>query len=216
MLAPMSARQRATAAMMPTRSGHTATRRIRAMSGGVLQRVSVSEAMRALAARTGPAPRHRIRATGARAQASSVGSGPPPAVAGPASGPATRTPRANSANAAMPSPNSPRRTGAPVAGGGAGCDHWRVSSPARVLIVAHRTAATPKLLEHVRARAAAGPCAFVLVVPRPYWDPETEEAAIVIELAAPLIEEAAGAQIDAIVGDADPFVAVRTELERTP
>src|SRR5579871_6147586 len=203
MLAPMSARQRATAAMMPTRSGHTATRRIRAMSGGVLQRVSVSEAMRALAARTG---RRRGIVSGPRA----------PAPRRAASAPATRTPRANSANAAMPSPNRPRRTGAPVAAGGAGWDHSRVSSPARVLIVAHRTAATPKLLEHVRARAAAGPCAFVLVVPRPYWDPETEEAAIVIELAAPLIEEAAGAQIDAIVGDADPFVAVRTELERTP
>src|SRR5205823_13159224 len=48
-------------------------------------------------------------------------------------------------------------------------------SPTRVLIVAHRTAATPLLLERVRARVAEGPCAFTLLVPRRYWDPDTEE-----------------------------------------
>jgi hypothetical protein len=90
-----------------------------------------------------------------------------------------------------------------------------MSSPARILVVAHRTAATPKLLEHVRTRAKLGPCSFVLVVPRPYWDPETEEAAKVIELAVPLLEEAAGARVEAIVGDTDPFLAVRAALERS-
>ena len=40
------------------------------------------------------------------------------------------------------------------------------SAPARVLVVAHRTAATPQLLEAVRARAAAGPARFTLLVPR--------------------------------------------------
>ena len=53
----------------------------------------------------------------------------------------------------------------------------------------------------------------MLLVPRAYWDPETEEAAKVIELALPLLEEAAGARIEAVVGDADPFIAVQATLE---
>ena len=40
------------------------------------------------------------------------------------------------------------------------------STPARVLIVANRTAATPPLIEAVRERAARGPCAFTLLVPQ--------------------------------------------------
>lgn len=87
--------------------------------------------------------------------------------------------------------------------------------PTPVLIVAYRTAATPRLLEAVRDRAQRGPCAFTLVVPRPYWDPETEEAALVVELAVPLLEEAADGHVEAVVGDADPLVAVKHVLERT-
>jgi hypothetical protein len=85
-----------------------------------------------------------------------------------------------------------------------------MASPAvRVLIVAHRTAATPLLLNAVRARAARSPCSFTLLVPRPYWDPDTEEAAAALELAVPLLEEAVEAHVDGLVGDPDPFVAVR-------
>ncbi len=82
-------------------------------------------------------------------------------------------------------------------------------------MVAHRTAATPKLLEQVRVRAQQGSCSFVLLVPRPYWDPETEEAAKVIELATPLLQAAAGARVEAVVGDTDPFVAVQASLEQS-
>jgi len=82
------------------------------------------------------------------------------------------------------------------------------SPPARVLIVAHRTAATPLLLNAVRARAHRSPCSFTLVVPRPYWDPDTEEAAATLELAIPLLEEAAGGHVEGVIGDTDPFVAV--------
>ena len=39
------------------------------------------------------------------------------------------------------------------------------STPARVLVVAHRTAATPGLADAVRSRAAAGPARFTLLVP---------------------------------------------------
>ncbi len=39
------------------------------------------------------------------------------------------------------------------------------SRPARVLVVAHKTAATPPLIEAVRERAARGPARFTLLVP---------------------------------------------------
>jgi hypothetical protein len=82
------------------------------------------------------------------------------------------------------------------------------SGSSRVLIVAHRTAATPLLLNAVRARAAQSDCSFTLVVPRPYWDPDTDEATATLELAVPLLEEATGRHVDAVIGDSDPFVAV--------
>jgi hypothetical protein len=78
-----------------------------------------------------------------------------------------------------------------------------------VLVVAHRTAATPLLLNAVRARAARSPCTFTLLVPRPYWNPDTEEAEVTLELAIPLLEEAVGAHVRGVIGDTDPFVAVR-------
>jgi hypothetical protein len=53
-----------------------------------------------------------------------------------------------------------------------------------------------------------------LVVPRPYWDPDTDEAAATLELAIPLLEEAAGGHVEGIIGDTDPFIAVRDSVER--
>jgi hypothetical protein len=82
-----------------------------------------------------------------------------------------------------------------------------------ILIVANRTAATPGLLSEVRARVRRGPCRFTLLVPRPFYDPDTEEAAITVELALPLLEEAAGGRVEGLVGDTDPFVAVRQALD---
>jgi hypothetical protein len=87
-----------------------------------------------------------------------------------------------------------------------------VSAPARVLIVARRTAATPLLLNAVRARASRSGCSFTLLVPRPYWDPDTDEASATLELAIPLLEDAAGGHVDGIIGDTDPFVAVREAI----
>jgi hypothetical protein len=87
-------------------------------------------------------------------------------------------------------------------------------APTRVLVVAHQTAATPRLLDEVRARARRSPCTFTLVVPRPYWDPETDAAAATLELAIPLLREAAGGHVEGIVGDSDPFVAVQQAVER--
>jgi hypothetical protein len=90
------------------------------------------------------------------------------------------------------------------------------STARRVLIVAYRTAATPALLEAVRTRAARGPVRFTLLVPRPYWDPDTEEAALTLELALPLLDQAANDHVEGLVGDADPFVAIQDALAREP
>ena len=85
-----------------------------------------------------------------------------------------------------------------------------------VLIVANRTAATPALLAEVRRRASEGSCRFALLVPRPFWDADTEESAITLELAIPLLEEAAGARVEGLVGTEDPFLAVTAALEAEP
>ena len=92
------------------------------------------------------------------------------------------------------------------------------SDPVRVLVVANRTAATPALLETVRARAAKGPVTFALLVPASAHglarlaDPEdasTSEAHASLDLALPLLEEAAGAPVEGLVGDPDPFLAIQ-------
>ena len=82
-----------------------------------------------------------------------------------------------------------------------------------VLIVANRTAATPRLLTEVSRRASQGPCRFTLLVPRPFWDAHTEESAITLELAIPLLEEAAGGRVEGLIGGDDPFAAVTAALE---
>jgi hypothetical protein len=65
----------------------------------------------------------------------------------------------------------------------------------------------------VRSRAERGACRFTLLVPRPYWDPDTDEAAVTLELALPLLEDAVGDHVDGVIGDADPLVAVRDAVE---
>jgi hypothetical protein len=91
------------------------------------------------------------------------------------------------------------------------------SSPVRVLIVANRTAATAALQRAVAERAAAGPAVFTLLVPNTAHglhrviDPEDidrSEAGAVLELALPLLEEAAGSAIEGIIGDHNPIDAI--------
>jgi hypothetical protein len=88
------------------------------------------------------------------------------------------------------------------------------SAPRRILIVANRTAATPALIDAVRKRASEGACQFTLLVPRTFWDADTEESAITLELAIPLLDEAAGSHVEGLLGDTDPFVAVTGALEQ--
>jgi hypothetical protein len=76
------------------------------------------------------------------------------------------------------------------------------STPARVLVVAHKTAATPALLDAIRERAARSPARFHLLVPNPHhpdWrhpsdvaHPDVTEGEQVLALALPLIEDACG------------------------
>ncbi len=51
-------------------------------------------------------------------------------------------------------------------------------------------------------------------MPRPYWDPQTEEAAATLELALPLLDEAAGGHVEGTIGEGDPFAAVEQAVER--
>ena len=96
-----------------------------------------------------------------------------------------------------------------------------MSDSARVLVVAHKTAATPSLLDAVRERAAAGGATFTLLVPKAVHgldrvaDPEgvsEDEARAVLELAVPLLEEAARGRVDGMIGDASPLTAIDDAL----
>jgi hypothetical protein len=95
------------------------------------------------------------------------------------------------------------------------------SQAARVLVVAHKTAATQPLLDAVRDRAQRGQVTFTLLVPNATHglhkvvDPEDQgggEAKSVIERALPGLTEAAGAPVEGIVGDPDPVAAVQDAI----
>jgi hypothetical protein len=95
------------------------------------------------------------------------------------------------------------------------------SAPARVLVVAHKTAATPALIEAVRERAARSPAKFTLLVPNPAHglhavvdpeDVEQSEGRQVLELALPLLEEAAGGPVEGMVGDPSPMNAIQDAI----
>jgi hypothetical protein len=90
-------------------------------------------------------------------------------------------------------------------------------APARVLVVANKTAATQPLLDAVRERAAQGPATFTLLVPNAAHglhrvvDPEdqdTSEADAVLAQALPLLSAAAGSNVEGIIGTANPHEAI--------
>jgi hypothetical protein len=93
---------------------------------------------------------------------------------------------------------------------------------ARVLIVARRTADSPQLIEAVAWRAQHGPCNFTLLVPAfprglhqvgDETDPGQRAAERRIIAAVPVLSQAAGSEVVAVVGAQDPLVAVRDALE---
>jgi hypothetical protein len=91
------------------------------------------------------------------------------------------------------------------------------SNPVKVLVVEHKTSATPQLLNTIRERARHGPCVFTLLVPRtthglhkvvdPH-DQEFGEARSELDHTLPAIREAAGMPVEGMVGDPDPVAAV--------
>ena len=94
-------------------------------------------------------------------------------------------------------------------------------APTRVLVVAHKTAATQPLLDAVRERAAEGPAEFTLLVPNPAHglhkavDPEdvdAGEAREVLDNALPKLSQAAGSEVEGIVGDPDPSAAIQDAI----
>ena len=95
------------------------------------------------------------------------------------------------------------------------------TTTARVLVVAHKTAATPALIEAVRERAGRGPSSFTLLVPNPAHglhrivdpeDIEADEAQQTIELATPLLEQAAGGKVESIIGTSEPLAAIQDAM----
>jgi hypothetical protein len=95
------------------------------------------------------------------------------------------------------------------------------SEPAHVLVVAHQTAATPRLLDAVRERAQRGPARFHLVVPRhPHGlhklaDPEDtshDEAQVALSEALPKLSEAAGHEVTGDTGDPEPLMAIHDAI----
>jgi hypothetical protein len=93
-----------------------------------------------------------------------------------------------------------------------------MAEPVRVLVVAHKTAATPALIEAVRERAARGDARFTLLAPKAVHgitrvaDPEDapdDEARDLMALALPLLEEAAGSRVEGLIGVSSPLDAIQ-------
>ncbi len=93
---------------------------------------------------------------------------------------------------------------------------------AQVLVVAHKTAATPALLDAIRARATRGRAEFHLLVPNPSGHAELTdeerarhhtEGENVLALALPLIDEASGGAADGTVSIRhDPMDAIEEHI----
>src|SRR3954466_7339951 len=100
-------------------------------------------------------------------------------------------------------------------------------APTNVLVVSDRVAASPELLDAIRARAARGPIAVRLLVPNPApaeWHPthperhaKADAAQRVLDQTLPSLRDAAGVPIDGFVSTRhDPLDAIEELLHDEP
>jgi hypothetical protein len=75
----------------------------------------------------------------------------------------------------------------------------------RVLVVANRTAATPRLMDEVARRRKAGPCEFALLIPD---IGDRKQADWTLDNALPSLRRAARGPVEGILGGADPLQSV--------
>ena len=95
--------------------------------------------------------------------------------------------------------------------------------PSKVLVVANQTACGDELLEAVRARMAAGPCRFTLLVPatppaeHATWT-EGDAKAIARARMSAAVERflAEGAAVEGMIGDPNPVRAIDDVLIEHP
>src|SRR4051794_17416825 len=80
----------------------------------------------------------------------------------------------------------------------------------QVLVVANRTAATPRLMDAIGERRRRGPCDFALLIPDVT---DRKGADWTLDNALPLLRKAAGRRVEGIVGaSGDPFASVQAAV----
>src|SRR5690349_21411549 len=79
----------------------------------------------------------------------------------------------------------------------------------RILVVAHRTASTPVLLDEIGRRARAAPCAFALLIPDA---PSRRGMDWTLEDAIPLLERETQGRVRGLAGGPDAFEAVQRAI----